>query len=182
MKFAFPTFVLPTNRFGTQFQPSSDFKFGYLGNRGHTAGTVSLCLVRTEAIKAHQLGLREALNVDSFNFQPGTYLFILLPQQQNELLNHSAHRLGQLFPCISRTLEAPAEPVAAQGPLLIVSPHWGSQAALILQPAGPGARAVVRHGSPCWRFLVFEQVHKATCGPAHRKRCTHVECRMLCNW
>lgn len=71
-KVAFPTLVPPANGFGTQFQPSSYFKSGYLGNRGPTAGTVCLCPVPTEAIKAHQLGLLEALNLDGFNFQPGS--------------------------------------------------------------------------------------------------------------
>ena len=36
--------------------------------------------------------------MDGFNFQPGSYLFILLPRQQNELLNRSLYRLGQLSP------------------------------------------------------------------------------------
>jgi hypothetical protein len=40
----------------TQSKPSSDFKFCYLGNPGHTAGTVNPCSVLTEAIKTHQVG------------------------------------------------------------------------------------------------------------------------------
>lgn len=119
---AFPTFVPPTNWFGTQFQPSSYFKFGYLGNRGHAAGTVCLCPVPTEAIKAHQRGLREALDMDSFYFQPGSYLFILLPRQQNELLNRSVHRLGQLLPFIPRMPEALGSWWQPRGLTLMVSP------------------------------------------------------------
>lgn len=49
--------VPPTNEFGPRSQPSSDFKFGYLGNRGHTAGTVSACSVPSKAIKAYQVSL-----------------------------------------------------------------------------------------------------------------------------
>jgi len=74
VKSAFCASVPPTNGFGPQFQPSSDFKFGYLGNRGHTAGTVSPHSVPTKAIKAHQVSLRET---EHGQFQlPARYLFI----------------------------------------------------------------------------------------------------------
>lgn len=136
VEFAFPTSAPPTNWFGTQFQPSSYFKFGYLGNRGHTAGTVCLCPVPTKAIRAHQLGLREALNMDSFYFQPGFYLFILLLRQQNELLNRSVHRLGQLLPFIPRMPKAFRSWWQPRGLVLMVSPQWGSQATPQFHGAG----------------------------------------------
>lgn len=164
VKFAFPTFVLRTNWFGTQFQPSSYFKFGYLGNRGHTAGTVCLCPVPTEAIKAHQLGLQEALNMESFYFQPGSYLFILPPWQQNELLNSSVYRLGQLSPFIPQMPEALGTWWQPRGILLMVSPQKGSQGNIHLQSHGD-------RGLDCneaWHhhikvLTIFEHMDKHTC-------------------
>lgn len=101
----------------------------------------------TEAIKAHQLGLREALNMDSFYFQPGSYLFIVLPRQQNELLNRSVHRLGQLLPFIPWMPEALGSWWQPRGLVLMVSPQWGSQATFTLNPVGPGVWAVTRRGT-----------------------------------
>lgn len=58
--------------------------------------------------------------MDGFNFQPGIYLFISLHQQQNELLNHSVHRLGQLLapPPSFVFSEAPVELVAVGKPFV----------------------------------------------------------------
>lgn len=83
----------------------------------HTAGTVCLCPVLTEAIKAHQLGLREATEHGGFQLPAGFLFIYFTARQQNEISNHSLYRLGR-FPLHPSDARSPLELVAAQRPFV----------------------------------------------------------------
>lgn len=78
--------------------PSSShrlIKFGCLGNRGTLLGQSACVLCRiSEAIKAHQLGLREAAEHGGFPTSSRVLIYLFDCSAANEVSNHSLYRLG----------------------------------------------------------------------------------------